>query len=138
MAYRSFALSFQYIVLLNSFTKILLLPICLLLTLNSSGSSPLCLKNHASTPILAKSIEDGWYAAIVKTGINAKYRLNVKVQYNSVVAIDFGNGGSVHTGFNNEGYVYSGGYLSVYGDNATATVTVSDGRELKYFYITLE
>lgn len=118
--------------------KIVLLPFCLLFTLNVSGKPETHLKHSVSKPISAKSIDDGWYSAIVKTDLNAKYRLNVKVQYNNVVTIDFGNGGSVHSGFNNEGYIYSGGYLSVYGDDATATVTVSDGGSLKYFYITLE
>src|ERR1017187_3117113 len=62
-------------------------------------------------------IEDGWYKATVKydnysTGTHSTYTLGVKVQYERVVAIDFGNGGSVHSGINNEGYLYSGGSLN--------------------------
>ena len=57
---------------------------------------------------LVGGIENGWYQATVqynnyKTGTNSTYTLNVKVEYNNVTVIDFGNGGSVHTGYNNEG-----------------------------------
>ncbi len=94
-------------------------------------------------------IENGWYQATVQysnsnTGTNSTYTLNVKVEYNRVVKIDFGNGGSVHTGFNNEGYIYSGGYLYFSTDykgnisSANATVTVSDSNGMKYFKITIE
>jgi hypothetical protein len=92
-------------------------------------------------PTNQMTIDDGWYSAIVTvtSGFSRnKYRLNVKVQYGSVVAIDFGNGGSVHTGYNNEGYIYSGGYVSVSGDEATATVSISDRQGLRYFNVSLE
>jgi hypothetical protein len=85
-------------------------------------------------------IEDGWYQATVKyynynTGTNSTYTLNVKVEDDEVIEIDFGNGGSVHTGYNNEGYIYSGGDLSFtkdYNDNiteayTTVTITTSNG-----------
>ena len=73
------------------------------------------------------------------TYINSRHRLNVKVQYNRVVAIDFGNGGTLHTGMNNEGYTYNGGTLSTdYSGNVTATVSVSQGTQLLYYNIALE
>lgn len=94
-------------------------------------------------------IKDGWYSATVEytnynTGTHATYTLNVKVEYNSVVKIDFGNGGSVHTGYNNEGYVYSGGDLyfkkDYYGNinAATATVSISDTNGIRVFEIEIE
>jgi hypothetical protein len=94
-------------------------------------------------------IKDGWYSAIVKytnysTYTNAKYTLDVKVEYGNVTAIDFGNGGSVHKGFNNEGYFYSGGYLSYERDyegnivTATARVTITQDGVMKYFEIRIE
>ena len=63
-------------------------------------------------------IDNGWYKASVKyynynTSTRGNYTLNVKVEYDRVVEIDFGEGGSVHTGFNNSNYTYSGGYLSL-------------------------
>lgn len=94
-------------------------------------------------------IKDGWYEAIVKysnfsTGTNSTYRLNVKVEYNSVVTIDFGNGGSVHNGINHEGYMFTGGYLSFEKDTegiiiaAKATVSISDKNGMRYFDIRIE
>jgi hypothetical protein len=47
------------------------------------------------------------------SGTYSRYRLKVKVEYDRVTAIDFGNGGSVHSGYNSSGYFYSGGYLSL-------------------------
>jgi hypothetical protein len=63
-------------------------------------------------------LENGVYSATVKyynssTGTHSTYTLDVEVESNRVVAIDFGNGASVHTGFNNSGYNYSGGDLKV-------------------------
>lgn len=45
------------------------------------------------------------------TGHKAKYNLIVTVSDDRIVTIHFGNEGSVHTGYNNEGYLYSGGEL---------------------------
>jgi len=79
------------------------------------------------------------------TGTNSTYKLNVYVQYDKVTKIDFGNGGSVHTGYNNEGYLYSGGTLYFDTDyqgtisSATATVTISDNNGSMHTYkITIE
>lgn len=97
----------------------------------------------------AQNIKDGWYEAIVsyynpKTYTRSKYRLNVKVQYNRVVEIDFGNGGSVHAGYNNSGYVYSGGQLYFQRDysgnivSAEGKVTIMENLEYTYFDIKIE
>ena len=96
-----------------------------------------------------QNIDNGWYEATVKytnykTYYSATYSLNVKVEYNSVKAIDFGNGGSIHSGYNNEGYTYSGGYLSFRrnydGDiiSASTTVTTYDSDGTRSYQITIE
>lgn len=83
------------------------------------GGIPLC--SSAQVPFTTyKSIknilENGLYEATVyyssSTGQRSKYTLNVKVVDDHVTAIYFGNNGSVHIGYNNEGYSYSGGTLS--------------------------
>jgi len=61
--------------------------------------------------IPSKQIDNGWYTARVgyynvRTYTRATYSLDVKVEYNQVTAIDFGNGGFVHSGYNNSGYTY--------------------------------
>jgi len=88
-------------------------------------------------PVISiNSIDNGWYVATVsyynsKTFYRSTYTLNVYVEYNSVTKIDFGDGGSVHSGYNNSGYMYTGGYLSINKDysgniqSATTNVTVS-------------
>lgn len=90
-------------------------------------------------------IEDGWYVANVRyqnfnTYTRSSYSLNVKVVDDRVTVIDFGNGGSVHSGYNSSGYFYNGGYLSFETDYegnivaATTRVTInsSDGNTLYY------
>jgi len=65
-----------------------------------------------------EEIPDGWYSATITysshTGQRSQYTLNVRVESFNVTAIDFGNGGSVHRGYNNEGYDYRGGALRVF------------------------
>jgi hypothetical protein len=79
-----------------------------------------------------------------KTYYSANYSLSVKVEYNTVTKIDFGNGGSIHSGYNNEGYTYSGGILSFQrnydGDiiAASTTVTTYDSDGTKTYQITIE
>lgn len=75
-------------------------------------------------------LKAGWYNATVyyksSTGQKSTYTLNVQVSNDAVIAINFGNGGSVHTGYNNEGYSYSGGSLSFsqdYNGNITGAST---------------
>ncbi len=72
-----------------------------------------------SSPVISKyeiqGIDNGWYVANVKyfnlsSGTISRYRLKVKVEYDRVTAIDFGNGGSVHSRYNSSKYFYSGGY----------------------------
>lgn len=81
-----------------------------------------------------KAIDDGYYETTVDyysyTGYTATYILDVKVVDERVVAIYFSNGGSLHTGYNNEGYYYEGGYLTAQTYNGyivalTTTVSVS-------------
>lgn len=61
-------------------------------------------------------LRDGKYNATVKyvshTGYEATYSVVVSVKNDRVVAIYFSNGGSVHNGYNSEGYSYNGGKLS--------------------------
>jgi len=114
-------------------------------TFNGFANEPNLIKPLRSV----STLEDGWYASTVQysnysTGTNARYTLNVKVEYDKITNIDFGNGGSVHSGFNNEGYIYSGGFLIVEKDfagnivAATAAVTVSDDNGMRYYKIRIE
>lgn len=102
--------------------------------------------NHS--PVF-QNLEDGWYDAVVsysnpKTYQRSNYSLNVKVQYNRVTVIDFGNGGSVHSGYNNSGYTYYGGSLSFQRDfngqitSATTQVSVSDTDGTRYYDIKIQ
>lgn len=95
------------------------------------------------------SLDDGWYKSIVKytnyaTGTNSTYRLEVKVLYDRVTVISFGNGGSVHSGMNNEGYLYTGGNLQSETDYYgriiayTTTVNVSDSNGMRTYKIRIE
>lgn len=80
------------------------------------------------------NIENGWYAATLNytnytTYTSSTYTLNVYVNADRVTVITFGNGGTVHIGTNNEGYIYTGGYLDFVeddtGDLTEASTTVS-------------
>ena len=66
--------------------------------------------------VYATTIGNGNYKANVNysssTGQRSTYQLIVTVKNDAVVAINFGNGGYVHDGYNNEGYTYSGGTLT--------------------------
>ncbi|MDX5479227.1 MAG: hypothetical protein LPJ98_12315 [Cyclobacteriaceae bacterium] len=94
----------------------------------------------------SQNIENGWYEASVSyynpsTFQRSRYNLNVKVEYNRVTVIDFGNGGSVHSGYNNSGYTYYGGSLSFQRNfngqiiSATTRVSVTDSNGTRYFDI---
>ena len=128
--------------------KKLITLLLIFLTISQSYSRSLLVNNYEKT-INYGGIEDGWYNATVKytnynTGTNSTYNLKVKVEYGKVSTIYFGNGGSVHSGYNNEGYFYSGGYLSFetdYNGNtvaATTAVTISDTDGMRYFKIRIE
>jgi len=102
--------------------------------------------NLDCSPIVSNyydGIEDGWYSATVSVGYN-KYTLDVYVKYNTVTIIDFGNGGSVHSGPNNSGYSYYGGQLSFSTDyngnitEASTTVTVTKGYNTKYYNVVID
>lgn len=89
-------------------------------------------------------IENGKYEATVyyssSTGHRAKYQLVVTVFNDAVTAIHFDNNGSVHSGYNNEGYSYSGGSLSfsrdyngkITGASTTVEVRYSNGTKLLF------
>lgn len=100
-------------------------------------------------PAPTQGIKNGWYQATVKyfnsnTYTRSTYTLNVEVEYNRVVKIDFGNGGSVHSGYNNSDYYYSGGQLMFQYDynrniiGATTRVTVQKGNAYLTYDIELE
>lgn len=71
-------------------------------------------------------IENGNYEATVyyssSTGQKSTYTLVVTVFNDAVTKINFGNNGSIHSGYNNEGYSYSGGSLS-FSRNSKGEVT---------------
>ena len=107
------------------------------------------ISNNSANKFGYFSLEDGWYNSTVKysnynTGTFANYRLKVKVEYERVTTISFGNGGSVHTGYNNEGYIYSGGYLEAERDYDgrvvayTTKITVSDTNGMRTFNIRID
>ena len=84
--------------------------------------------------VSTQGLDDGWYEATVEysnysSGTYATYFLDVYIEYEDVTIIDFGDGGSVHSGINNSGYIYNSEYL-VYnydydGNILSATSTVS-------------
>lgn len=93
-------------------------------------------------------IENGKYEATVyyssNTGHRTTYQLVVTVSNDTVVAINFGNNGSVHSGYNNEGYSYSGGVLNfsrdysgkITGASTTVKVTYPNGT-IQQFHIVI-
>lgn len=130
---------------MKNLPKFFLLFLVALSSLNSNAKKNINTYNQ----INVSTLENGWYASTVQytnysTGTNAKYTLSVNVQNDAVTSIDFGNGGSVHTGYNNEGYIYSGGYLTFEKDYqgnilaANASVTVSDANGIRYYKIKIE
>lgn len=93
-------------------------------------------------------LENGWYDAEVtyynpRTETKSSYALDVKIHNDRVVAISFGNEGSIHTGDNNSGYSYSGGDLTFYQNksgkivSADATVKIYTNAGYTYFNIEL-
>lgn len=84
------------------------------------------------TPSQQQVLSNGDYVARVDyrshTGYTAQYKLAVRVENDCVVAIYFGNGGSIHTGHNNEGYEFEGGKLKpvtdYYGDIVAMKATI--------------
>lgn len=122
----------------------------LLLFINVTSQSLSVKSSNVYDSFLFESgIEDGWYEVTVdytnfKTGTIATYTLTVGVVNESVEIIEFGKGGSVYSGYNHEGYVYSGGELEYETDSngnivaATTTVTVSDHNGIRTFEISIE
>lgn len=112
-------------------------------------SNPFTERSEVLKPSFSQQIDNGWYTAKVgyynaSTFTRATYSLEVKVEYNSVTAIDFGNGGSVHSGYNNSGYTYYGGNLYMEKDfqgqivAATTKVTVTDSDGTRSYDIRIE
>ena len=91
-----------------------------------------------------KSLKEGWYEATVKysnsnTYTTSTYTLDVKVENNKVVEISFGDGKSVHSGYNTHNYTYSGGLLNYRYYNGqislaetTVTIYTQSGAYLTY------
>lgn len=81
-------------------------------------------------------IENGKYEATVyyssSTGHRTKYQLVVTVFNDAVTTIHFNNNGSVHSGYNNEGYSYSGGSLRFSKDYNGKITGASTTVEVKY------
>lgn len=86
-------------------------------------------------------ISNGKYEATVyyssSTGHRATYQLIVTVFNDAVTIIHFGNNGSVHTGYNNEGYTYSGGTLRFSKDYNGKITGASTTVKVKYLNGTL-
>lgn len=115
----------------------------------SSLSVAAPISSNEINSLSSQNIENGWYEAIVSynnpsTFQKSNYRLSVKVEYNRVVAIDFGNGGSIHSGVNNSGYSYYGGYLNFQRDfngqitSASTQVSVLDANGTRYYDIKIQ
>lgn len=92
-------------------------------------------------------LENGWYDAEVtyynpRTETKSIYDLDVKIHNDRVVAISFGEEGSIHTGDNNSGYSYSGGDLTFYknktGKIVSADTTVKIYTKAGYNYFNVE
>ena len=99
--------------------------------------------NNKLVSDIYSGFSDGWYNADVEVGYQ-KYPIKVYVENNSVREIDFGNEMSVHSGYNNSGYTYSGGYLnfsSNYDGKITkkiTTVTVTENHNAKCYKISIQ
>lgn len=80
----------------------------------------------------ADKVPNGRYTATVefknpKTHKVERYKMQVMVESDRIVMIDFGNGESVHAGYNNTGYNYSGGRLKFEWDWSANVITVASG-----------
>ena len=75
--------------------------------------------------------------------VSAEYNLKLKMKDGLVIVIFLNNGGVVHDGINNEGYMYTGGKLSVHKDKRsgkleyTAQVSISNGTNISSYKITI-
>jgi len=110
-----------------------------------------CLNLQAFTPATRntqKTLTDGWYYAEVAyynyaTYLSADYTLKVKVKDGMVIIIYLNNGGVLHWGINNEGYLYTGGKLDVKEDKKsqklqyTTQVSISNGRSISSYSISI-
>jgi len=128
--------------------KSTLLAVCLLFFVLEAQSQTFLNYKNASE-IFVEVIDNGWYEATVSyynpsTYQRSNYSLSVNVEYDRVTVIDFGNGGSIHSGFNNSGYSYYGGNLTMKKDykgnieSATTRVSVTDSNGTRTFDITIQ
>ena len=95
-----------------------------------------------------RTLPDGRYYADVDyynyaSQVSAGYNLKLKVKDGLVTVIFLNNGDAVHDGINNEGYMYTGGKLSVHKDKRsgkleyTAQVSISNGTNISSYKITI-
>ena len=95
-----------------------------------------------------KTLPDGQYYADVSyfnypTTNSAEYNLKVRVRSGQVIIIHLDNGGVVHYGINNEGYLYTGGMLKVHQNKKankleyTTQVSISNGNTISTYNINI-
>lgn len=96
-----------------------------------------------------KTLPDGQYFADVTffrypDNISAEYNLKLRVRDGIVRVIHLNNGGIVHDGINNEGYLYVGGQVTVKKNKRTgkleysAQVTISSTGIISTYTINIE
>ena len=104
------------------------------------------------TPLRAdslKTLPDGQYFADVTffrypDNVSAEYNLKLRVRDGIVRVIHLNNGGVVHDGINNEGYLYVGGQVKVKKNKRTgkleysAQVTISSTGIISTYTINIE
>lgn len=85
-------------------------------------------------------LDDGIYELPVEYRSNStnyeRYTLDVQIRNDQITRIYFGNGGSVHNGTNNSGYIWSGGgirwnvdyYGNIIGGEAIIYLKYTEGR----------
>ena len=95
-----------------------------------------------------KILPDGQYYADVSyfnypSNNSADYNLKVRVRSGQVIIIHLDNGGVLHYGINNEGYLYTGGILKMHKDKKSnkleyaAQVSISNGNTISTYNITI-
>ena len=103
---------------------------------------------HKSAPDTVRILPDGQYYADISyfnypTNNSAEYNLKVRVRSGQVIIIHLDNGGILHYGINNEGYLYTGGMLKAHKDKKTnkleynAQVSISNGNTISTYNITI-
>lgn len=126
--------------------KYLLIPGLFLVFFNTNVFARTCVKSADTT---IKTLPDGHYYGNVDyfnyaSSISATYSdLKLKVREGIVRVIYLSNGGIIHDGINNEGYLYTGGKLKASKDKHTgkleytAQVSISNGVNIYSYKITI-